>query len=64
MKIQLSPKVAALIKKAVQQCHAMPRDAWSKAMRIRPTTEYHVVNEILWQALREGDIRDHWTKKP
>lgn len=58
MKIELADKVAALLQEEVDRCNRVPKTkayvGWSQA------TATEIVNDILWLALRKGDISKGW----
>lgn len=56
MKIELSPKVAKLVKDLVNDSNLTMR----VHVRGSKTSATEIVNELVWMALRKGDIRKGW----
>jgi len=55
MNIKLAPKVAKIVKLEVDRSNAGRTYAgWTK------TTASEIVNDIVWMALRKGDISKGW----
>lgn len=61
--IRLHPKVAKLVRTEVERQRKLPRTKWQIATRAKPITPNQLANEILWLALRTGDITKHYTDK-
>lgn len=57
MKILLHPKILALVTAEVKRCNELPK---GRVMQIKDTNATDVVNEILWCALRSGDVTHHY----
>lgn len=59
--IRLHPRIAKLVNDEVYRCNQLPRTKFQMIKSPSPTTADEVVNEILWMALRKGDITKHYT---
>ena len=59
--ITLHPKIKDLVNTEVERCNGLPRTKRQEALQSKPATTDEVVNEILWLALRSGDISKHYT---
>lgn len=62
MTIKLHPNVAALVLDMVRQCKSRKPTTAERLVAGPPITRHLVVNEILWLALRKGDISKHYTQ--
>lgn len=59
--ITLHPAISELVNAQVSRINNVPRTKMQDALNSRPVTPDSFVNEILWMALRSGDVGKHYT---
>lgn len=57
MSIELSERVSKLVQEEVERCNRLPKP---KSHSGSDTTADEYVNELIWLALRKGDISKGW----
>lgn len=63
MTIRLHPKIEKLVRDEVRNQNKLPKTKRQRALNLSPLTPRELVNELLWCALRNGDITHHYTAK-
>jgi len=61
--IVLHPRIAKLLSDEVKRLESLPKTKRQEALKSLPATADEIANEILWLALRQGDIGKHYTSE-